>query len=238
MHLVEELDEWKRASDHRNITPFLGLIDGLLWERLPSLVTPLYSNGNINQYLRGNPQANLLSLLSNVADALVYMHGLSPPVIHGGVRGANILIADDGEAHLSDLCMSFLPRAPDVAVAGDGLDAERWMAPEILDPTPELQGYYNITTPETDVYSFGMTMLELYTGCKPYVKKKYTASVICAVVDGIRPPRPNAASLTDDIWALIRLCWAQDPRDRPTMELIRSSIHTLLLRDFASSYIP
>ncbi|GLB36838.1 putative protein kinase activity [Lyophyllum shimeji] len=166
-HLAKELDDWKRASGHRNVSPFLGLVDGFSWDGLPSLVTPRYLNGNINQYLRANPRANLLSLLNKVGDALTYMHSLSPPVAHGGIRGANILIADDGEPRLSDLCINFLPHAPDFTVAGDELDAERWMAPEILDPAPELQGYYNVTTPESDVYSFGMTMLELFSGSHP-----------------------------------------------------------------------
>ncbi|KAF8060729.1 TKL/TKL-ccin protein kinase [Lyophyllum atratum] len=235
-HLVKELDDWKRASGHRNISPFLGITDGVSWEHLPSLVTPMYSNGNIHQYLRRNPKANLLSLLHNVADALTYMHSLNPPVVHGGVQGANIFISDEGEAHLSDLCINFLPRPPGIAVAGDELEAERWMAPEILDPSPELQSDYNVTTPETDIYSFGMAMLELFSGSRPYVNKRFTAAVICAVVEGVKPPRPNTESLTDEIWNLIKLCWAHNPWDRPSMALVRSSIHALWLRSLSSSY--
>lgn len=61
-HLSDSLDNWKRASEHPNISSFVGMMSGL--GHLPSLVTPYYPNGNLNTYLQNNPEANILSIVS------------------------------------------------------------------------------------------------------------------------------------------------------------------------------
>ncbi|KAF5376993.1 hypothetical protein D9615_007300 [Tricholomella constricta] len=234
LQLMRGLDDWKRASVHQNVSLFLGLSDKPEWQPLPSLVTPLYSNGNIVQYIKQNPGISVLSLLHNVADALQFMHSLDPPVVHGGVRGNNIVIADNGEARLTDLCINFLPHPQDFAMVRDELEPARWYAPEVIVPPKELANECNVTTPESDVYSFGMTMLEVYGGKKPYADMRHY-SYIHAASQGIRPPRPDTEALTDSVWALITACWAQESRHRPQMKTIRGSIHALYLQSFANS---
>ena len=55
------MDSWKRVQRHRHIAPFLGVAVGL--DYLPSLVLPFNQNGNINDYLASNPEANILHLV-------------------------------------------------------------------------------------------------------------------------------------------------------------------------------
>lgn len=60
--LMEHLDEWKRC-EHVNIVPFLGLLhrEG----NIPSLVIPYYKDTDVLSYLRHNPTADKLLLVSN-----------------------------------------------------------------------------------------------------------------------------------------------------------------------------
>ncbi|KAG6890533.1 hypothetical protein C0995_007735 [Termitomyces sp. Mi166 len=164
--LMDKLHNWERAaSGQKNISPFYGLVESPGWGKVPSLVIPLYEM-DINQYLRHTPKANPLLLLLKVADALAHMHSLDPPVAHGAIRGENIHIDERGEPKLVDLGLDHLPRAYGASEDQHDRDHLRWLAPEIIDPpcepdTQENDVSYDCSTPETDVWSFGMTMLEV-----------------------------------------------------------------------------
>ncbi|KAJ4485214.1 kinase-like domain-containing protein [Lentinula aciculospora] len=128
----------------------------------------------------------------------------------------NIFIADDGVPVLSNIGLGQLPIPPDWTIPSD--DGTRWMAPEVMDPCSVSR--FNLeclTTPMSDVYSFGMTILEVYTGKVPFCTRRFYSGVVLDVTRGIRPPRPTAedcASLTDEIWHIIESCWTQDPFQR------------------------
>ncbi|KAG6886357.1 hypothetical protein C0992_004425 [Termitomyces sp. T32_za158] len=165
--LKGKLRDWNRAaSGHTNISPFYGLAESPGWGKVPSLVMPLYGM-NINEYLRHTTKTN--PLLLKVADALAYMHSLNPPVVHGAIRGRvpkeNIHIDEQGEPKLVDTGLEHLPRAYGASEDQHDRDRLRWLAPEVIDPPYECddqdQDSYDSSTPETDVWSFGMTMLEV-----------------------------------------------------------------------------
>jgi len=232
-HLSNELDKWNRVQHHPHVTSFLGLMTG--FDYLPALVLPLHRNGNINEYLAKNPEANMLHLLWGAAEGLAYMHGLDPPVTHGGIRGVNILITDSGDAQLSDVCTSMLPHSPDLTMVGGELLGIRWMAPEVIDPTPNAEMARDVDvffatydTPKSDVYSFGMTILEVYTQKVPFAHRHRDVAAMAEVVQGVRPPRPlNCAKLTDEVWSLIGSCWKQDPTERLDSNAVRSWVRLL-----------
>ena len=86
------------------------------------------------------------------------MHSHAPQVIHGDLRGANILISDDGEPLLCDFGMAVIiedltqmPISASLQESGN----PRWMAPELF------RGDMCITSSQSDVYSLGMVLLEV-----------------------------------------------------------------------------
>ena len=107
------------------------------------------------------------------------------------------------------------------------------MAPELIDPNDDEDDDYPVTC-QTDVYSFGMTVLEvrlsfrrrlpetnpcspdlqILTGRPPFSHRHHDTSVICDIFYGRRPLRPTNPDMTDSIWALIQSCWHQDPAQR------------------------
>ena len=103
-HLLKLLDEWQRC-DHVNIVPFLGLLrrEG----NIPSLVIPYYENTDVMRYLRQNPTADRLMLVSDdmcslsfqltfkcqirgLASGIVYLHELG--IIHGDIKGVSLYL--------------------------------------------------------------------------------------------------------------------------------------------------
>lgn len=56
--------------------------------------------GTAISYVEKYPQTNVPKLLSEITEGLAYLH--SQDIVHGDLRGANVLISEDGVARLSD----------------------------------------------------------------------------------------------------------------------------------------
>ena len=62
--LLREGKVWSRL-DHPNITPFIGVCFDLGLPSAPCLVCPYYKNGNVTKYLKQNPNADRMRLVSS-----------------------------------------------------------------------------------------------------------------------------------------------------------------------------
>ncbi|KDQ55371.1 hypothetical protein JAAARDRAFT_37378 [Jaapia argillacea MUCL 33604] len=240
--LLVELKIWRSLS-HPSVVSFLGLT--WHWGQIPSMVFPFYKNGNIMSYLKSG-MGDGGALLLDVASALVYMHNLDPPIAHGDIKGSNILISDDGHALLTDLGLGSVAAYSNFSIANIG-SACRWLAPEIIYPGPGFEGEIRGSR-EGDVYSFGMTVLEVFTGEEPFANRKYGSMVVYDVINGRRPPRPAPPApssssskskskstqptskmkvISDDLWSLIESCWVQEPEKRPGMGTVAAWLEVL-----------
>ncbi|KAF9641912.1 kinase-like protein, partial [Thelephora ganbajun] len=201
--LCREAVVWKRLN-HPNIVPF----KGVTFEPL-QLVSEWMPGGELREYVRGNREANLVNLLLGIAKGLGYLH--SCDVIHGDLKGANILVDATGNPRIVDFGLTAVARdINSYASSTDGQgNTPRYTAPEILGNS----GRYS---KESDVFSFGMVMTEVFTGKVPFNNLAIT-TVVTSIVLGKRPKRPSHPSLTDYLWALTQHCWKQKPQDRPQM---------------------
>ncbi|KAG8719830.1 hypothetical protein FRC09_010563 [Ceratobasidium sp. 395] len=165
--------------NHRGISQMLG--KATLRGRL-AIVSVWEENGDVLRYMARNPDVDRIRLCAEVAEGLKYLH--SNKIVHGSLMGRHILISRDGRAlltgfgsaHLLDDDM--LPIELDDKLLdppGGSYQPEfRWAAPELL--THELA----IATPETDIYSLGMTILEIHTGEIPYSERESNVKVMMA----------------------------------------------------------
>ncbi|KAH7908669.1 kinase-like domain-containing protein, partial [Hygrophoropsis aurantiaca] len=198
------------------VLPFCGVY------RLPDnpsqlcLVSPWMANGNLSQYLGQKPQANRLSLLLDVALGLEYLHSFDPQVIHGDLKGANILITPDERACLADFGLSTIAQEANIAqsiLTNSSLSPGSipWMAPELLSYTEPDRKY---KSGPTDMYSFGCVCYEVYAG-RPRFSEFTLPQAIMALAHNQRPARPQNLDLDDAIWGLIERCWDADSESRP-----------------------
>ncbi|PKY30014.1 kinase-like protein, partial [Rhizophagus irregularis] len=82
---------------------------------------------------------------------------------------------------------------------------------------------------ESDVYSFGMIMWELTTGCKPFANIEHNIELIYEIIDGKRPEITND---TPECFAnLMKNCWNSDPLKRPTIDTVWDSLEEMYYGD-------
>ncbi|KAH9934868.1 kinase-like domain-containing protein, partial [Fomitopsis serialis] len=206
---LHEIEIWSKLK-HPHIQPFFGVVaKSVLHLRV---VSPWRPEGNLLEYIcwRTNG-ANKGHLLWGAASALAYLH--DEDIVHG-----NVLIIVQGEALLCDFGMAKLEGdvngTPAKTITGSG--TSRWLAPELLIETAPI-------TAACDTWSFGMTMLELFTMHAPWAERTRDAHVVQALANGDIPNRPqNIPELTDDVWGLLLECWDRNPGARPSMSTVTS----------------
>lgn len=202
------------------------------------LVSPWCENGDAPKYLKRNPNADRLKLILEIAYGLRYLHSQNPPIAHGSLQGSNVLIGDGGGALLADFglakALEDLTAVPFTQSTGAN-GCYRWMAPELHEDGGQM-------TLKSDIYSWGMTALELYSDKVPYSRIKMPGSVVMEVAMGRIPERPRPGMNTgrsasmggstmgaaggaregieipDRLWELLVRCWSRDPAQRPTIQ--------------------
>jgi len=211
---------WKELA-HPHVLPFMGVAN--IFTPLLSLVSPWVPNGNILNFLEKNADADKVTLLSQCTQGLLYLHNYNPNLIHGDIKGANILIDVDGTARLTGFGFTSISESRTFgATLISQLDrsSTRWMAPELFDPGSQ-------RSRASDCYAFGMTVLEVFTGQPPFHFDGYAhdIAVITAVSQGTRPGRPGAEyGMDDNLWTMITMCWADDADARPSMKSIEQKL--------------
>jgi serine/threonine protein kinase len=95
-------------------------------------------------------------ILTGLASALLYLHEeCGNPVVHRDVKPNNVMLDSNYNAHLGDFGLARLLNNED-SVTTNLAGTPGYLAPEI--------GFTGKATPESDVYSFGMVILEVICG--------------------------------------------------------------------------
>ncbi len=150
----------------------------------------------------GLPYDMVIAAISDVAAALDHLHAHDPPVLHGDVKPANIVVSEDGST----------PRAVlvDFGLATSAHTAELGGA-TLAYASPELTAGGS-AGPAADVYSLAATTFELLTGRIPApeatldwsgVPSQQIASVRGALIEGLAlDPERRPRSATDFVQGL------------------------------------
>jgi len=251
--LRREIKVWSTLN-HPHIVPFFGTtIDFDRGYGLPSIVTPYFFNGNVMTYLKTHPHTNKHSIITQLASGLNYLHDRS--IVHGDIKGNNILVDDNGSARLADFGLarvldksgfssgttSCTPRFLAVELSTDSERADhiydanpataagwRWRAVEFM-TTWFVEDPVNLFTPQSDVWAFGMVVFEICSGKIPFWDIKCDTSAALFVARGGRPQWGQCPHVSRDFWDLLEKCWASEPRLRPTMSEVNEFLSSRAL---------
>uniref|UniRef100_A0A182PKE0 mitogen-activated protein kinase kinase n=1 Tax=Anopheles epiroticus TaxID=199890 RepID=A0A182PKE0_9DIPT len=128
-------------------------------------------------------------------------------VIHRDVKPSNILIDDRGNIKLCDFGIS--GRLVDSNARTRSAGCAAYMAPERIDPAKTV---YDI---RADVWSLGITLVELATGVFPYRGCVTDFEVLTQVLTSNPPRLPEDQNFSPEFREFVQLCLQKDYQARP-----------------------
>jgi len=177
-------------------------------------------------YLKANQEIDRFDLIRGIASGLHYLHSQKPnAVIHGDLKGRNIVVDDSGNPKLCDFGLSSIANATEMSTTFAAHGSAAWMAPERHDPNSYGLTRRQAHTPASDVFSFGMTVYEIVSERDPY-DNPYDAH--SSIVAGKWPNVPAGWRVGGPANAVVRVmrsCWVLQPSERPSSAQI---VHDLV----------
>ncbi|WCJ27638.1 Leucine-rich receptor-like protein kinase family protein [Euphorbia peplus] len=184
---------------HRNIVRLLGWASN---QNLKLLFYDYLPNGSLGSLLHGAGKGGAewetrYDIVLGVAHALAYLHhDCVPAIIHGDVKAMNVLLGPCYESYLADFGLARVMNSN----TGDNVNEDSAKPSQ----RPQLAGSYGYMAPEhasmqritekSDVYSYGVVLLEVLTGRHP-----------------LDPTLPGGAALVQ--WVRDHLASKKDPAE-------------------------
>jgi len=171
----------------------------------------------------GVPEDILARVTQSVVKGLKFLKD-ELQIIHRDVKPTNMLVNKRGEVKLCDFGVS---GQLEKSLAKTNIGCQSYMAPERI--RGESQNNLGTYTVSSDVWSLGLSMLELSMGTYPYPPETYSNvfAQLTAIVHGPPPTMPDSYSETASDF--VSLCLMKEPEARATYaELLE---HTFLVED-------
>ncbi|KAG8518329.1 Anti-Muellerian hormone type-2 receptor [Galemys pyrenaicus] len=234
----------------------------------PLLILELHPKGSLCHYLtqHTNDWRTSLRMALSLSQGLAFLHEerwhdgqYKPGIAHRDLSSQNVLIRDDGSCAIGDLGLALMlpglhqpptwtPTQPQGPAAIMEAGTQRYMAPELLDKTLDLQDW-GAALRQADVYSLALLLWEILSRCpdlwpddRPppfqlaYEAELGSAPTTCelwtlAVKERRRPHIPSTwhcfATDPSGLRELLEDCWDADPEARLTAECVRQRLAAL-----------
>ncbi|MCB9858217.1 MAG: serine/threonine protein kinase [Phycisphaerales bacterium] len=156
-----------------------------------------------------------LTLFSRICDAMNVAHLRG--VIHRDLKPGNIRVDHAGEPHILDFGLAKLSELDDVAsartaartVTGQFVGSLPWASPEQTEGRPE------VIDVRTDVYSLGVLLYQMLTGCFPYEITGNMRTLIDNIANALpKSPRSFRSDINHEVETIVLKCLSKEPGRR------------------------
>ncbi|KAM0897642.1 hypothetical protein ACQ4PT_022415 [Festuca glaucescens] len=223
--------------NHRNIVKLIGCC---LETEVPLLVYEFISNGTLDHHLHVEGPISLawddrIRIALEIARALSYLHSAaSMPIYHRDIKSSNILLDDNLTAKVSDFGASrYIP------IDQTGVTTAVQGTIGYLDP---MYYYTGRLTDKSDVFSFGVLLVELLTTKKPFLYRSggdgvglvsHFVSLLAEgnldeIIDAQVTEEENGE--VKEVATLAAMCIQLKGEDRPAMREVEMKLEILRFR--------
>ncbi|XP_062517381.1 fibroblast growth factor receptor 1-like isoform X2 [Corticium candelabrum] len=218
-YIVNMLGGGKKGDNMYVITEYadLGNLKDYLQSECENTLSSHQLSSDCEENTTGLSELDLIGF----AEQIIYgmEHIARNGVIHGDLASRNILVFSTNLVKISDFGLAHYvsQNGPGERLRGSTLPV-RWMPPEGI-----FRREYSL---KSDVWAFGVLLWEIVTlGSTPY--PEFTDSRLMKKLrKGYRMPRPPSCS--NQLYHVMRGCWHNHPKDRPTFTDLRELVAHLL----------
>ena len=199
------------------------MVDRRLW-----VVMPFMSGGSLQSIIAssfpdGLSEPSIAVVLKEILNALSYLHDQGH--LHRDIKAGNILVDSNGSVKLADFGVSASifesnsVRGWSSSSLTDVAGTPYWMAPEVI----HSRNGYGF---KADMWSFGITSLELAHGCPPLSHLPLSKSLLLKITKRFRfsdyekkeKDKSKTKKFSKGFKDMVGLCLDQDPSKRPSAE--------------------
>mmetsp|Transcript_21483 Transcript_21483/g.34651 ORF Transcript_21483/g.34651 Transcript_21483/m.34651 type:complete len:1390 (-) Transcript_21483:228-4397(-) len=206
---------------HKNIIKFFDVWKNDVKKEV-CFTTEIVQGGTLKSFIRRVYPVSIRVLKKwciQILEALDYLHGNTPPIIHRDLKCDNIFVNSKESALLiGDFGLAALRKQ---TCAKSVLGTPHFMAPELYD-----ESY----TEKVDIYAFGMCVLEMATNETPYIECINPAQIFKKVYCG-QPPDVLKRIKTTSVREFIEICLLPAEKRLSAKELLRHPFLDLLPQD-------
>ncbi|XP_075707036.1 tyrosine-protein kinase JAK3 [Rhinoderma darwinii] len=199
------------------------------------LVMEYLPNGSLQEFLPKNRDVlgfhHLLLYASQICKGMLYLG--SQRYLHRDLASRNILVESPNHVRIGDFGLTkILPQDKEYYVVREqGPSPIFWHAPESLSD--------NIYSRESDVWSFGVLLYELFTYCErscspsveyrrmmgPYNSQQTVCGLVVLLRDEKRLCSPQSCPVK--VYKMMLSCWSILPAERPTFSVLENQCEQL-----------
>ncbi|XP_051879256.1 tyrosine-protein kinase SRK2-like isoform X2 [Pristis pectinata] len=192
------------------------------------IVIEMMKHGDLLNYLRKSEgcftTVQLINMAVQIAAGMSYLE--SNCYVHLDLAARNVLVGDNIICKISDFGLTKLLKGTSATEIPDGQFPIKWTAPEVTSK--------NQISMQSDVWSFGIVLYEIFTFGKVPYPGMPNKNVLKELVKGYRMPCPNGCP--QPIYNIMKECWNEVPSQRPSFSTLKLQLEDFITTNYGSLY--
>ncbi len=222
---------------HPNLVDFYGLAFPVQLKGNPALITGFCDGGTLRTWFRiiWDVRAYWIASLQ-VCHGLTYLHNLPTPVIHSDLKPDNILMVASQEHAPFPLVKLVDFGLAQALNPNSSVISSRWDIVCIPFTAPEALSSARLYSRESDIWSFGMVLYEMFARRVPYLTEHASHHPVGSscqydqlrndIINGRLPTMDCVIS--DKAMPLIAQCFRKNRKDRPSAKQMAGLIRGII----------